>query len=232
MKGIGVTYSSNVALASNSTNDLLYYSNLNTSNTPPAYTTWTQMSIGGNVSSAQACNIACDISGQNILYFNGNSGGNGGSTATVNNNNIAILKYTQPSTWTGSFKFVTTTNSIITGGAVSQTGQYMMTCYIPNPGPPPPQYANRAVYFSSNYGATWTTILSGKSGPNIIPGCISSTGQYMAYCENGSSLIYYSNNYGSTWSTTGGLSVLCLNPTGIYVYIGNLASGGIITLCN
>jgi len=235
MKGIGVTYTSNVAVAWNGANNTLYYSNLNGSNTPPAYTTWTQMSIGGSISSAASCTIACDISGRNIFYFNGSQGGNGGTTASANNNNIAVLTYTQPSTWTGIFKFVSTTNNIIYGGSVSQNGKYMLTSYIPNPGPPPPQYSNRAVYFSSNYGSTWTTILSGKSGPTVTTNSISSTGQYIIFSDNNTGLVYYSNNYGGSFSTAavGGTSAQCnINTNALYVYIANTASTGTISPYN
>jgi len=91
------------------------------------------------------------------------------------------------------------------GSALSSTGQYQLVCdYSANPtitGNPNSGY----LYLSSNYGATWTPILSTNGIGNWQQVSISATGQYQFACSNTktaapSNGLYISTNYGVTWT--------------------------------
>jgi len=123
----------------------------------------------------------------------------------------------------------------------SGSGQYQVACayYVAPAGPNPA--VNGGIYYSSDYGHTWTL---SNSDPTLYWSglCISSSGQY-ATCtllidSNGApSGIYYSNDYGQTWTiatvlnTPGGIPsntiywyFPCCSASGQFQSV--LASGG------
>jgi len=67
--------------------------------------------------------------------------------------------------------------------ALSATGQYMIA-------------GNTILYYSVNYGQTWTQS-SGITG-NIVSIAMSASGQYVVACTTANG-IYYSSTYGQTW---------------------------------
>jgi len=87
-----------------------------------------------------------------------------------------------------------TTNSLPASGyagcAMSANGQYQVATLT-----------SGGIYYSSNYGQTWTLSISGVVFFGIA---LSASGQYGAACTNGSPFnIYISSNYGQTWTSTG-----------------------------
>ena len=89
------------------------------------------------------------------------------------------------------------------GIAVSATGQYQTVGGV-----------STGIYYSSNYGQTWTYIaLSG----NIWSIAMSASGQYQVTCISGGT-IYYSSTYGQTWTASNA-------PTNYWKCISISASG-------
>ena len=84
------------------------------------------------------------------------------------------------------------------GCAVSATGQYM-TASIYNT--PPVSGAN--IYYSTNYGSTWSLATGFLANAAYARIGMSGNGQYqIASIDTASAALYVSSNYGATWSAT------------------------------
>ena len=107
------------------------------------------------------------------------------------------------------------------GCAVSATGQYMTAS------------ANGSgVWYSSNYGQTWTQVSTGTipAASNVATIAISASGRYQvaAASVNGYG-IYYSSTYGQTWTQASGTTAfswvqVCVSESGQYMSACNYTS--------
>ena len=107
------------------------------------------------------------------------------------------------------------------GCAISATGQYMTAS------------ANGSgVWYSSNYGQTWTQVSTGTipAASNVASIAISASGRYQvaAASLNGYG-IYYSSTYGQTWTQASGTSTfswvqVCVSESGQYMSACNYTS--------
>jgi hypothetical protein len=106
----------------------------------------------------------------------------------------------------------------------SGSGQYLMGVYLPSPLP------GDAIYFSSDYGDTWT--IAEDSLPSILSvpaSCISSDGavSFVFVTFDTGSRIYYSFDTFATWSyISNSHRCGCLSSDGSIAYFG--ADGGVI----
>ena len=123
----------------------------------------------------------------------------------------------------------TQTSSISTSWfacAMSANGQYQIagqsSGYSANSG---------TIYYSSNYGQTWTAVTSSPSN-SWSSVTMSASGQYAVICVGNSSInvpgpVYISSTYGQTWSITT-LSVCgnsAISASGQYMLIANQSGG-------
>jgi hypothetical protein len=89
------------------------------------------------------------------------------------------------------------------------------------------------IYYSSNYGATWSLATGFLANANYYKGAVSGSGQYqLVGISNPSSALYVSSNYGQTWSATSytiGASAFgrnsCLSNNGQYQFNVQAGSG-------
>jgi hypothetical protein len=104
--------------------------------------------------------------------------------------------------------------------AISGTGQYQINAIY-----------GGAIYYSSNYGQTWTIATSSPTG-NWGTAAISNNGKYAVICPIGNGyftpgLAYYSSTYGQTWTSTA-ISVngyVGISLSGQYMCISNYWNG-------
>ena len=75
---------------------------------------------------------------------------------------------------------------------MSASGQYQIAC----------TYGTYGIYYSSNYGVSWTAS-NAPTSPQWYEVCMSTSGQYASACSASTSTItYYSSNYGQTWTAS------------------------------
>jgi hypothetical protein len=79
---------------------------------------------------------------------------------------------------------------------MSASGQYQSVCIF-----------GGGIYYSTNYGQTWTGPASGSSSFNWYSIAMSASGQYQSVCIYGGGVIYNSINYGQTWTASGSSSL-------------------------
>jgi hypothetical protein len=104
--------------------------------------------------------------------------------------------------------------------SMSASGQYQVNAIY-----------NGAIYYSSNYGQTWTAV---PSSPTLLWGrsSLSASGQYAIICPGNNNIgtpgaTYISSTYGQTWSATP-ISVngcVAISATGQYMAICNQSAG-------
>ena len=97
--------------------------------------------------------------------------------------------------------------------AVSASGQYQSAAG-----------SSTGIYYSSNYGQTWT-VSTGTTSGNITAIAMSASGQYQVASVFNSGAIYYSSNYGVTWATSNA-------PLSNWWAITMSASGQYASACN
>ena len=113
-----------------------------------------------------------------------------------------------------------------TGCGLSSTGQYQ-TAIVSGAN------SGNNIYYSSNYGATWSLATGFLANANYYKGAVSGSGQYqLVGISNTSSALYVSSNYGQTWSATSytiGASAYgrssCLSNNGQYQFNVQAGSG-------
>ena len=118
------------------------------------------------------------------------------------------------------------------GCVVSATGQYMSVIIQ---GTAVPSGYN--IYYSTNYGATWTLATGFLANGTFNSINMSGNGQYQIATIYGTSSVFYkSSNYGATWTASsynvGPWLRSCLSYTGQYQYITNaytvsVSAGGV-----
>ena len=102
--------------------------------------------------------------------------------------------------------------------AISMTGQYQLAARAGG--------ENTGVYYSSNYGSTWTCGVTGT-----CRGVAMTEDATQMYCAIQSGLVYKSTNYGSSWTSVGLASgalwygVQC-SPDGVYVIVFDASPSG------
>jgi hypothetical protein len=113
--------------------------------------------------------------------------------ATIYPDGSAAISNTPPLVYSNNITFTASSQSELNGlswyfAAMSSSGQYQSACI-----------QGGFIYYSTNYGITWTQSNSGSLSWEKI--AMSSSGQYQtAILTNGS--IYYSTNYGVNWTIT------------------------------
>lgn len=70
---------------------------------------------------------------------------------------------------------------------------------------------NMFLYKSVNYGSSWSLVSNVNSSINNYVS-MSSTGQYVTYCEGSTGHIHYSSDYGANWNL---VTLTGLTPTGV-----------------
>ena len=154
---------------------------------------------------------------------------------SVTNGNVYVCDVIN-NTWTKSTGDATFNNRVWRDIVCSSTGQYVC-CVIASP---TANDANGIIYYSTDYGSTFTkssftqgttnnfTPASGGNGINLS---MNSDGSIIYYAHNPSSSatsIFKSTDYGSTWSliaTNVSSSTVKTNNTGQYViYAGNFST--------
>jgi hypothetical protein len=115
------------------------------------------------------------------------------------------------------------------GCAVSATGQYMTLCVYGTP-----SVSGNNIYYSSNYGASWTLATGYPANLGYAAVQMSGSGQYQIVGVNvtGSYYFYTSSNYGATWtqgaSSAGNWFHSALSYNGQYQFItAGYVSGGL-----
>ena len=106
---------------------------------------------------------------------------------------------------------IITTSFTFRSCAMSANGQYQVGIN-----------ASSIIYYSSNYGQTWTA--ASTSGLSLYRIAMSASGQYItAVPQNASAVaVYYSSNYGQTWTATSQTFVannsttVCMSASGQY----------------
>ena len=98
--------------------------------------------------------------------------------------------------------------------AMSGSGQYLSIGGQTNVG----------IYYSSNYGQTWTPASGIVTTGLILSIAMSKSGQYQIASTSGGNGIYYSSTYGRTWvqsagTTSFGSGALCISASGQYASI-------------
>jgi hypothetical protein len=214
----------------------IYYSSnygatwtVSTASTAPQ---WFEVCMSASGQYASACNAATSTT----TYYSSNYGQSWTASATIASgpyqgiacsasgqyqvcacvSGIIYYSTTYGQTWINS-------NISSAGGvqyaAMSATGQYATVVTNGTGGP---------VWYSSNYGQTFTATTSGV-GTNNIRGCaMSSSGQYQLAAGYSGGL-YYSTNYGQTWtvgSSTINWFTVSMSANGQYC-LGGILSGAI-----
>jgi hypothetical protein len=124
--------------------------------------------------------------------------------ATSNNfgNNWSIIRTYYFASTGGAFAYI----------AISANGQYQSYYASIN-------NSNGSIYYSSNYGVTWTQSSIGFSSSQAQGISMNASGQYQTAITN-NSYIYYSTNYGVNWtqssSSTGNWTSIAINSSGQY----------------
>jgi hypothetical protein len=151
---------------------------------------------------------------------------------TANTLQTAVLSYSdgstvisaQPSLDYSTFGSTWTQTSSVSANwfspAMSGTGQYQINAIY-----------GGAIYYSSNYGQTWTIATSSPTG-NWGSAAMSNNGKYAVICYTANNLgtpglSYYSSTYGQTWTSTA-ISVngkVAMSFSGQYMCITNHSSG-------
>jgi len=138
------------------------------------------------------------------------------STLMYNDNTSSITSNTtlDYSTFAQNWSTVPGISGTSIGIATSATGQYQTATNN--------QASNGWIYYSSNYGQTWTQA-SISSSQGYVGIAMSASGQYQV-CgvnTNGPGSIYLSSNYGQTWSAISGQSGtwngFCCSASGQYM---------------
>jgi hypothetical protein len=85
------------------------------------------------------------------------------------------------------------------------------------------------LYYSSNYGVTWSNSNIATANNNFTSIAISASGQYMIACVQATNGIYYSNNYGISWTQVSGSGSynwyqVCISASGQYASAVNLTT--------
>jgi len=125
----------------------------------------------------------------------------------------------------------TLTGNTLGSIAISSTGQYAILAGY---------FVNYGVYYSSNYGQTWTAASANtlNFGSQRASLSMSGTGQYAVASGINNTAKYYSSNYGQTWTQsatqTGDSNIsvssaaISMSYTGQYVVYGSVFSRGIV----